>query len=43
MLVIYGAAPPSIFGPYEKAGVTILNFESSFAWTHAGSERHGNR
>ena len=42
-LVVYGATPEEIFGPYERAGVRILGFESTFAQTHRGSGRHGDR
>jgi len=34
VIVVYGAAPDSVFDKYLRAGITILQFDSSYAVSH---------
>ena len=35
-IVVYGAAPESIFGAYREMGIEIVRFDSDFALAHGG-------
>lgn len=37
-IVVYGAAPDAVFGKFAKAGINIVQFESSFAEAHKESK-----
>lgn len=34
VIVVYGAAPDSVFGEYRRAGITIIQFDSNYAVSH---------
>ena len=34
VIIVYGTAPDSVFGKYRRAGITILQFDSSYAVNH---------
>ena len=36
-IIVYGAAPDSIFKPYKDAGINIITFESEFSKTHTNT------
>ena len=42
IIVIYGAAPDELFDDFRRHGITILQFDSSFAKSRRG-DCHGNR
>lgn len=43
VLVVYGATPEAVFGPYREAGVGIVGFQSAFATAHSKGATCGDR
>ena len=38
-IIVYGRAPESIFGKYKAQGISVVQFDSSFAVSHEGMVR----
>ena len=34
IIIVYGTAPDSVFGEYRRAGISVLQFDSSYAVSH---------